>query len=108
MLDRKFQKYTSFTSTALILICLCGCLGTGATRFDNGSFVGKYPYSGTASDIVIIGKSFSSEKNRTVSPALVFFLGILSFPVDIIVDSILFPADLIAWPIGYEKDWPGQ
>lgn len=81
---------------------LCSGCGTLFTRCgDNGNVIGKYPYSAVGKDIDMIA---SVESGVGYTILLIAPSGLISLPIDIVVDTVLLPADLIAWPFGLSKD----
>ena len=98
MLDHIRNTALSIT----VLLILQSCMGTGFTRLQDGSFAGKYPYSAVGADAVMVKEAFGRPVDHGGGFALV---GIISFPLDIVLDTILLPVDLIAWPFGFEKSW---
>jgi uncharacterized protein YceK len=82
----------------MIVPLLSGCVsGTHLTRVANpGHFAGKYPFEAVAVDIA----SLSGDANPILDVGV---WGLLSLPLDIVIDAVLSPADLILWPFGVEK-----
>jgi uncharacterized protein YceK len=84
--------------TVLMLILTSGCAGTLHSRFDrvqstSSSCFGKWPYQAVVTDFVVV-------KNK--HPLAI--VAAVSFPIDIIIDTICLPLDLVLWPFGFEKN----
>lgn len=95
-----------------LLLLTSGCVGTirtrGSSEQEPGAFAGKYPYEAVAADVAMVGKLPGGSNGAPGSPfaGLDFTLamfGVLSIPCDLCFDTILLPADLVAWPCGCEK-----
>lgn len=86
--ENQMKKLLMSLNAALLLT---GC-GTICTRYPGGSDgVGARPYEAVVQDAVIC---------KSVEGCA---MGILSMPVDIALDTVLLPVDLIAWPYGCKK-----
>ena len=98
-------RLASTARAGLIVLSLLGssgCLGTGVTRFvGEDDWAGKYPGQAVAFDV----RAFTSdwEEGHAGEGILMPLLAIFSLPVDIAVDVLLSPVDLILWPLGFEK-----
>jgi uncharacterized protein YceK len=68
-------------------------MGTLQTRTGQ-DFFGSYPYKAVVADL------YYAPQDVTV----MCLAGILSLPVDVVVDTGFLPVDLAAWACGYEKD----
>jgi len=83
-----------------LMTCLnSGCVGTVFSRMPSSpmeSPFGRYP-----GDAVVLDVKFMSEGDDKYHSALV---GALSIIPDIIIDTVLLPIDLIAWPFGFKKN----
>ena len=79
-----------------MMFFLSGCAGTLVTRYwsHSGSSVGAYPYQAVAYDF----KEAHDDFDFNSVLVLLCFL-----PLDVTVDTILLPVDLIAWPFGKKK-----
>ena len=67
-------------------------LGTVTSRvMGNNDGFGKYPYKAVYDDLVIMGEP------------VVPILGLVSIPLDLALDTIFLPFDLILWPLGHKK-----
>ena len=77
-------------------------MGTAGTRFQNGSFAGAYPYSAVGTDVVL-AKYISG--NDDIHGFGYGAMGIISIPLDVLIDTALLPFDLIAWPFGFKKSF---
>ena len=76
-----------------ICLNLSGCLlGTAYSRSGGENSFGKYPYMAIAVDVKAMG-----------SPAAAGW-GVLSIPLDLVIDTVLMPVDLVLWPLGYTKE----
>jgi uncharacterized protein YceK len=107
-----------------------GCIGTLATRImtkdaeegaeaedGDGSFIGAYPYASAAADIRVIQDAFDmtshgatgegvTERSSGVGCGVIgIIVGVGSIPLDLVIDTVLLPADLIGWSFGLEKTW---
>jgi hypothetical protein len=97
----------------IIFMCLTGCMGTYMTRIEpiNGSFCGKSPYESLAADGFLVshiggGRDTSTNGSYDNGMGAFAWFGLFSIPVDFVVDTVLLPIDLIAWPLGYKKgEW---
>ena len=74
------------------LVFISGCLGTISTR-DKGNFAGGYPYQAVAFDGYCV-----AEARGNLAPG-----GLVSMPLDLVVDTVLLPIDLLLWPFGFKK-----
>jgi len=87
---------------AICLIGSSGCFGTGVTRIMGESdCAGAYPGQAVAFDV----RAFTSawEEGHAGEGVVMPVFAIFSLPVDIAVDVVLSPLDLILWPLGFEK-----
>ncbi|HEY9049939.1 MAG TPA: YceK/YidQ family lipoprotein [Gammaproteobacteria bacterium] len=93
---------TKLIFLALFTVFLSGCFGTYNTRImdhnqaKDTSWAGKYPYQAVALDV-------DAAANPRHGGAIVTIISIISIPLDLVVDTILLPVDLIMWPLGFEK-----
>ena len=101
----KYFKVTFIIS----LFTLTGCFGTLSTRVDNKvgeSWAGSYPLTAPVSDVLIIHDMWANGlglcSNREAGILLSIF-PIASIPIDLGVDLILLPVDLVCWPLGMKK-----
>lgn len=76
-------------------------MGSYATRMEdkrpNCSFTGKYPYAAVAWDV---------KELKTIGGSKIGEFGefaLISIPLDLIIDTIMTPVDLVAWPFGFSK-----
>ncbi len=95
------MKPNIITLAFIMLIGLQGCAGTGETRIKNsGNWAGAYPGQAIASDFELI-----VNPPQSVPIPRYFFVvaAILSFPVDIVADTVLLPVDLALWPFDFKK-----
>jgi uncharacterized protein YceK len=93
----------------ILLFLLCtvlsgGCaFGTAVTRMNidklNTPLFGKYPYAAVVGDLKIVPTIGSHHEGD-------FFggLALISIPLDFVIDTLLLPIDLVAWPFGFKKD----
>ena len=94
---------------AAFLVCLLllsGCIGTGTTRQygdDGRRPFGSYPFAGVVVDCELVGMQ-RNPNDMTGLSTLAPVIGIISLPVDIVIDAVLAPLDLIAWPFGWRKN----
>ena len=86
----------------IMLLFLQSCMGTAFTRFNEGSFAGAYPYSAVAADVVIAKEAIGRPSDHGGGFATI---SIISIPLDLVLDTVLFPVDLVTWPFGYKKSW---
>jgi hypothetical protein len=103
------MKIAKYIVMVLIIFSLFGCMGTLTTRVYKHNdvepdFVGAYPFSGLANDVKHVIKG-NGENHVPVPDGFTRMVSFLSIPFDIVVDAILLPADLIAWPFGLKKGW---
>ena len=78
---------------------LSGCVGTIITRADGegSNIIGAYPYQAVYSDCVVVANPRDGGWRFSV-------FGVLSVPLDIVIDSVMLPFDLVAWPMGLHKN----
>lgn len=91
----KLQKLATLVKgLALLLtaILITGC-GTLLSRTGNTSF-GAYPYQAVVGDAVLVAVEEPDVK------ALAF----VSIPLDLVLDTLFLPPDLIYWVAGKKKD----
>lgn len=79
---------------------ICGC-GTLQTRFGNVP-VGAYPYD--AVTMTVTDDWPSVLDSTTDHKAVLFGVLLVSFPLDVCIDTVLLPGDLVAWSFGTHKD----
>src|SRR5262245_10930256 len=94
---------------ALASVTLSGC-GTLWTRCMNDTpVVGGYPFEAVVIDVWGIGDSldraFSAESRQDphAHHDAEFWMFLLSLPVDLALDAVLTPVDLVAWAFGATK-----
>lgn len=94
---------TRLPAALLAAVLLSGCTGTMLTRTDaemplaaTGSYdaVGGYPFQAVAVDYRLEERSGGEGDSYNV---------FLSLAVDLVVDVVLLPVDLVAWAFGCEK-----
>jgi hypothetical protein len=90
-------------STVLVIVACSGltcCMGTMESRVEpyDGRFVGWPIYSGLLSDIDVVVDGSPSCK-----PLIGTTLAVLSFPLDLVLDTALLVPDLFAAAIGWRK-----
>ncbi len=87
---------------ALMLCSQTGCFGTMVTRGgDGGAFAGRYPFKAVASDVgMVINPGGSRDMN-----AFIALIAFISIPVDLSVDAVLMPVDLVLWPFGFDRSY---
>ena len=90
---------------ALQIVGAVGCAGTQFSRGYSGyDRFGKWPYQAVAIDCYAAKDTFKGCLGDDPTMYPVFgLLGLVSMPVDICLDTILLPCDLILWPLGYQK-----
>ncbi len=89
-----FKKITLFVTVLLFT----SCIGTISTR-TGGDHIGRYPYQALYIDFYEMPQELiHKDENLAIVPLFIF-----SFPFDLVIDTVLLPADLITWPFGYEK-----
>jgi len=71
------------------------------TRVSEDPF-GAYPLQGVAFDFYMGNEVVGNSIQNHEDPDQLLY-PLLSLPFDLVIDVILLPADLIAWPLGYEK-----
>lgn len=82
----------------LTLPWMTGCvLGTAGTRVANeGDVAGRFPFQAVGSDVETV---FSAPHPHVdLRP-----LAVISIPLDLVMDVVLLPFDLILWPFGFSK-----
>ena len=89
---------TVLTVVMLITVLFTGCAGTLHSRFDRTQsdsthWVGKWPYQAIATDLTVV-----KNKHPLNSVAAA------SIPLDLVIDTICLPFDLVLWPFGFEKN----
>jgi len=82
----------------LTLPVMTGCvLGTAGTRVaNNGDAVGRFPFQAIGSDIEALFSAPAPHVDLRV-------VALISLPLDLVVDVVLSPFDLILWPFGFRK-----
>ncbi len=81
------------TVSALLLTILLTGRGTLVSRTGNTSF-GAYPYQGVGTDVAVVA----------VEKPEVKVLAFISIPLDLVLDTLLLPPDLMLWIAGHKKD----
>lgn len=89
---------------------LAGC-GTLSTRGHLQPVVGAYPLQGTALDLAGLYAGFTDpvlwhpehDRAAKVSKEGEVIGLLLSLPADLVIDVVLLPVDLVAWPFGWQK-----
>ncbi len=82
--------------TLALIIPLSGC-GTLMSR-GSGSILGAYPFQAVATDVAMMSGAYESDYEKWL------MLGLVSTPVDLVLDLVLSPIDLIAWGMGARKE----
>lgn len=96
----------------VLAIGLSGCAGTIATRINQKSFAGAYPYSSMKNDWELATIGFTDKIQKSTNaymppPAAITvctILGVLSVPLDLALDTVFLPVDLVCWPLGFSKN----
>jgi uncharacterized protein YceK len=101
----KLEHFRKLLLQITMMLLLQSCIGTASTRFQNDSFVGAYPYSAVGTDLVLFGENLGKPAHLGGFIALP---SLISIPLDLVVDSILLPIDLITWPFGLRKTWASE
>jgi len=78
--------------TLSLTVLVTGC-GTLVSRTGHTSF-GAYPYQAVGTDVAVIAVEKPEVKG----------LAFISIPLDVVVDTVLLPPDLILWIAGHKKD----
>ena len=89
----------------IIISCMClsGCFGTFGTRTGN-QCVGEYPYKAIVLNVGGITEYAGNNNGSGFgSNFLMITICVLSLPIDIAIDTVLLPVDLISWPFGMKK-----
>lgn len=95
-------------SSAVLLILAASSVsacGTMTTR-SPARPIGSYPFGALYVDGIMIGQMF---QERVVFPSFdmsgveIALWGIVSLPVDLVLDAVFLPADLVGWAFGAEK-----
>lgn len=90
------MKNSLFTAAALgSLLCLPGC-GTAMTRMEGTPF-GAYPLEAPLADCMMIGCQYGPSYGKSI------VFGLVSLPIDLALDLVLCPVDLIAWALGKNR-----
>ncbi len=78
---------------------LCVALSSCGTLYSRGTHAvfGAYPFQGVAVDAVMITGTFRNDHEVYIAQ------GIMSLPLDLVIDLALCPLDLIAWALGGRK-----
>ena len=87
-------------SVFFVTLLLSGCAGTIVTRFGgsvNDPHFGAYPYQAPVIDLKLMGAGGKLGLFE-------FEVGILSLPLDIAIDTVFLPVDLIMWTFGCKKN----
>ena len=86
-----------------LALLLAGVASTGCgTAFSRSrhDFLGAYPFEGVAADALMVVGVINPD-NEAVA-----LYGLISLPIDLVVDLVLLPADLVAWAFGQSKARP--
>ena len=96
-----YWKSALLTTTAIaVCFTVSGCLGTIHTRQgDSVDFAGQFPYQAVATDVNSIVNGVENDNFGF----FFFGFGLMSLPVDCVLDTLLLPADLVLWPCGFKK-----
>jgi hypothetical protein len=62
------------------------------------SFLGEFPYSAVALDVKLV-PTINSHRDGDFFG----FISLISILPDIVIDTLLLPGDIVAWPLGYKK-----
>jgi uncharacterized protein YceK len=81
------------TMSVLLLIGLLPGCGTMLSRTGNTS-LGAYPYQAVGTDVAVVAVEKPDLK----------VLALVSIPIDVVLDTLLLPPDLILWVVGRKKD----
>lgn len=90
-------------------VMLQGCAaGTYSTRGDAAQpdrhWIGSYPYKAFVSDFELINHTNRQLKGDMLFPkSWVYSAAVISMPFDLVIDTILLPLDLAAWPFGWKR-----
>lgn len=87
---------------------LAGCYGTEFSRGTGPYAVGKYPFEAIVIDIGFMAQVRVDGRNAGTAPQdgpNLFWWGLVSLPIDTVVDVALAPVDVIAWIFGCDKAW---
>jgi len=77
-----------------------GCVGTIASRnISEGDPFGQYPYQAVVTDC---NEVFRDKKFEFLG-YFNTYIGVIAFPFDLAVDTVLLPIDLFFWPFGFKK-----
>jgi uncharacterized protein YceK len=86
-------------SAFLVLLLIASC-GTYIVRCDGEyeaeKFFGAYPYQEVLVDVFMIG--------LTPEEGVPGLLGLFSLPIDLALDTVFLPFDLLWWSQGQEKE----
>ncbi len=94
---RQLSKLLLALLLALLIVSQSGCIGTMLSR-GNHDFAGKYPLQAVACDIQhVVNDKFDGLGILVVTGC------IISVPVDLAVDVVLMPVDLVLWPFGFDR-----
>ena len=69
--------------------------------YQKHDFVGAYPYAAVGDDCSKTYDLLAGQ--RTLYFKFAYYLCLPSLPCDLVFDTVLLPADLIAWPCECEK-----
>ena len=94
---------------AAISVSACGTLTTRRPVRP----VGAYPFAALWTDGLMIGQMFNGPVafgSFEMSGVEVALWGVVSLPVDLVVDAVFLPVDLVGWAFGARKHmgppWP--
>lgn len=68
---------------------------------------GAYPFAAVWTDGLMVGQMFSGRvvfRSFDMSGVEVGLWGVVSLPVDLVLDAVLLPVDLVCWAFGARKD----
>lgn len=69
--------------------------------------VGAYPFAAVWTDGIMIGHMFSGRvalPSFDMSGVESALLGVVSLPIDLVLDTVLLPADLVGWAFGARRN----
>lgn len=108
--EKLLHAYALMIKRLLMAACFVAlaCVPACGTAFSRGSgvAVGAYPFQAVAIDGYFISKTFNQPEDfmgMTATGPLFLLWGLVSLPVDLVIDAILLPIDLGAWMLGAYK-----
>ena len=92
----------SFCAVILTTVSACGTFDSRLA----GGLVGAYPLQAVGTDLWLIAQVGQGERvlmGLLVNGRGMMVCGLLSLPIDVVLDVMLLPCDVVAWILGIRK-----